>query len=94
MAEFVMKGVDGWSYKEGDKILESEEKTDIETAHRIPVYVLYYTAWADENGRVVYGTDIYKQDRKLIEKLSNIDGFSLPGDNDLRLAGSGHSSDL
>ena len=72
-------------------ILDSLKKTEKYTPQSIPVYVLYYTAWVDQQGRVVYGTDIYKQDKRLIEKLANLDGFAIPGHTIDRVAISGRA---
>ena len=74
-----------------EQILETEEKTDLEIENEIPVYVMYYTVWTDSQGRVVYGTDIYKQDDILFTKLSDLDGFYVPGHNNPDKANSGRS---
>lgn len=89
MAQFIMEYEAGWRDAEMEEIFETKEKTDIEIAHKMPVYVLYYTVWTDSRGRVVYGTDIYNQDSKLITKLSNIDGFYIPRHNKDNMSSSG-----
>ena len=38
----------------------------------IPVYVLYLTAWADENGTAYFTRDVYDRDRQLIDALKQI----------------------
>ncbi len=86
VAQFVMAGRKGWSSRDMQETLETGEKTDIEIKNHIPVYVLYYTAWIGEKGQVVYGTDVYNYDRKLIELLEAIDGFYIPRHNDPDLA--------
>lgn len=91
MAHFIMKYEEGWSTREMEQILETEEKTDLEIENEIPVYVMYYTVWTDSQGRVVYGTDIYKQDDILFTKLSDIDGFYVPGHNNPHKTNSGRS---
>ncbi len=81
VADFVMKGQRGWGSELKEEVFESMQKTDFDIRERIPVYVLYYTAWIGDKGRVVYGTDVYNYDEKLIELLQKIDGFVLPGHN-------------
>ncbi|MCB1562109.1 MAG: L,D-transpeptidase family protein [Alphaproteobacteria bacterium] len=81
MASFIMEGRSGWRGEDMRAVLETLNTTDIEIQNYIPVYVLYYTAWLDENGRVIYGPDIYKQDQKLLKMLSNLDALYIPVDN-------------
>jgi murein L,D-transpeptidase YcbB/YkuD len=81
MAAFVMNGQQGWALPMMQEILQTGATTDLAISRPIPVYVLYYTAWADAQGRVVYGNDIYRQDPRLTARLSAIDGFAIPGHN-------------
>jgi len=37
--------------------------------HKIPVYIAYFTAWADENGRVNFYEDVYNRDHRLARML-------------------------
>ena len=82
VAEFIMRDNESWSEDSMDNILETLEKTDVPLDDSIPVYVLYYTVWIDDSGKVIYGFDVYRQDKKLIDKLANIDGFHIPGHNE------------
>jgi len=36
----------------------------------VPVYLVYFTAWAEENGDVYFREDIYDHDRELLSALS------------------------
>ncbi len=81
MAHFIMKQRPGWSQDRHDRILASAEKTDLYIRDPIPVYILYYTAWLDSSGRIIYGQDLYDFDRNLIKMLRDIDGIFIPVDN-------------
>lgn len=81
MTDFILDAHDDWSKRRTKDVLYSGKKTDVEITQPIPVYLLYYTAWAGENGRIVLGHDVYKQDRKLIKLLRSIDGFFIPRQN-------------
>ena len=87
MAQFVMKGNEDWAPKKLEEMLALRGTRDLLIEEQIPVYVLYYTVWADEQGRIVYGNDIYNQDRKLTAALENLDGFRIPGHNEKIVAG-------
>ena len=88
MASFVMDGTRDWSDEKMTAMIDSRRMRDVAIENKIPVYVLYYTVWVDEQGRVVYGNDIYRQDGQLIKELERLDGFRIPGHNDNRMAGS------
>lgn len=83
MAEFLLSDVDGWSNEKTESILASYKKTDIVIPEKVPVYVLYYTNWLDDNGRIIYGNDIYGLDKKLMAEIQNIDGFDIPVHNNI-----------
>jgi murein L,D-transpeptidase YcbB/YkuD len=81
MAAFVMGDEKGWDAKRLNAVLDAGKTRDEQITEPFPVYILYYTAWADEYGRIIFGNDIYGLDEKLIQALSDIDGFDLPGHN-------------
>jgi murein L,D-transpeptidase YcbB/YkuD len=82
MAAFVMAGTKGWSAEKMESLIADGKTHDVKIANPIPVYILYYSAWTDEYGRIIFGNDIYDLDKKLIRELSAIDGFTLPGHNE------------
>jgi murein L,D-transpeptidase YcbB/YkuD len=43
--------------------------------------MLYYTVWVGEDGKIIYGNDLYNYDQKTIERLQAIDGIYVPVDN-------------
>lgn len=48
-----------------DKVLAAKDERWIRLPERIPVHLVYFTAWADEEGTVHFRPDIYKRDRPL-----------------------------
>ena len=78
MAEWIMRGTDGWSKDKMFATLESMKVTDIRIENPIPVQVVYYTTWMDDDGNIVYGNDVYNYDEKLIAELSKLDAFRIP----------------
>ncbi|MGB4106232.1 MAG: L,D-transpeptidase family protein [Alphaproteobacteria bacterium] len=81
VAEFVMAGEKGWDLNKITTVIAQGRTSDRLISNKIPVYILYYTAWIDDQGRVVFGRDIYGRDKILAEALEKVDGISLAGHN-------------
>lgn len=59
------RGYDDARYKKESR--KSKEKwINLKGDKRYPVFLNYYTAWADDNGKVHYNSDIYGYDKALI----------------------------
>ncbi len=83
IAEFVMAGEKGWDLNKITSVIAQGRTSDRLITNKIPVYILYYTAWIDDQGRVVFGRDIYGRDKSLAEELEKVDGISLAGHNEV-----------
>lgn len=92
VANFVLGSERDWSSREMEDILETGKTTEVMTSEPFPAYIIYQTIWLDDRGRIVYGPDVYKRDRELIEVLAKMDGYKLP-DMDTRYASIEGSSD-
>jgi murein L,D-transpeptidase YcbB/YkuD len=55
-----------------DSRIDSGESTTVRLKHKLPVHLVYFTAWPDENGRVVYYDDIYGRDARMEKAYSEI----------------------
>ena len=68
LAEQVLVGVEGdWSAARVRERIATGETLNVNLAQPIPVYVLYWTAWVDADGRAHFATDIYGRDRRMVE---------------------------
>lgn len=74
LAEFIL-APDGWTEDKIADVIAKTKTRDIMLAQPIPVYILYYTAWVDDRGRVVFGSDIYDYDQIIAARLKAIDGI-------------------
>ncbi len=81
LAEFIMSGEKGWDIGKIASVIAAGRTSDRLITKKIPVYILYYTVWIDDRGRVVFGRDIYNRDKALDTALSNVDGLSSAGHN-------------
>lgn len=52
------------------RVLESGRETTVRLDRPLPVHLLYWTAWVDDQGRIQYRRDIYQRDQALINALN------------------------
>ncbi len=63
LAEYLLQDQQEWtSLRIGEAAHGSTERT-VRLTKAVPVHLLYWTAWADENGRIYFRDDIYGRDR-------------------------------
>ncbi len=48
------------------------ETTDIGLERKVPLYIDYYTAWVDKDGKINFRDDVYNKDKKLAEAMKGI----------------------
>ena len=65
VAEYVLGGKRGWDREAVLKAVESGKPKTIVLPEPVPVHILYWTAWVDEDGTAHFRRDIYGRDRRL-----------------------------
>jgi len=60
----------GWSHAKVDKHIGYGETQSVPLPAKIPVHITYFTAWPDENGKILYFSDIYGRDKTMEKALS------------------------
>lgn len=60
-----------WNAQKIDEAMQSGKEKNYSLNHKIPVYIAYFTAWADENGNVAFFEDVYQRDGRLAHLLYN-----------------------
>jgi murein L,D-transpeptidase YcbB/YkuD len=69
LAEYVLQGNPNWSpEKISAAIAEWVERT-VQLPKPIPIHILYWTAWVDEDGTIQFRNDIYGRDKPLGKAL-------------------------
>ena len=52
-----------------DQILASGRETQVDLEEQIPVHIVYWTAWVDEDGRPQYRRDVYGRNARLWDAM-------------------------
>ncbi len=69
LALAITKKHGGWDEAKVDKAMHSDSENIFKIKDKIPVYIAYFTAWADEDGNVAFFDDVYKRDDRLAHLL-------------------------
>jgi len=78
IAQFILSHNKDWSKRDIQRLIDTEKTENIKASTSFPVFIVYQTIWKDKNGKLVFGSDIYKRDKDLIESLAASNGFWLP----------------
>jgi L,D-transpeptidase YcbB len=71
MADYLLKTDSTWNHDRIVETIKSKEEKYIPLKKKIPVYILYFTVWIDEQGNPHFHKDIYGHDKKLEKELFN-----------------------
>jgi L,D-transpeptidase YcbB len=69
LALYLLRSNNIWNQKRLDKALKTNREIEIKIEPRIPVYIVYFTAWVDVNGNLNFRNDIYDLDNELAKEI-------------------------
>ncbi len=69
LAEYVLSDDDQWTQESIRNAISTRERKVIVLKKRIPVHILYRTAWVSPNGTLHFRKDIYERDKPLDKAL-------------------------
>ncbi|KGO95007.1 L,D-transpeptidase family protein [Flavobacterium subsaxonicum] len=69
LAIAITKKDGNWSEKKVDEAMNAGKESNYALKTKIPVYIAYFTAFADENGNVAFFDDVYNRDNSLANLL-------------------------
>lgn len=70
LASAIMRNDFGWTERQTIAAMSSGNQKVYNLKTKIPVYIAYFTAWADDEGNVAFYPDLYGHDAKLSDLLS------------------------
>lgn len=71
LANAILEDDKNWNASKIDKAMNANKELSYSLKKKIPVYIAYFTAGADENGNVSFFEDIYSRDGRLASLLYN-----------------------
>ena len=69
MAEWLLRNDPAWPKEKIVRAMNQTHETSVKLKEAIPVFIIYYTAWVDENGLLNFRDDVYEHDKELIKKM-------------------------
>jgi murein L,D-transpeptidase YcbB/YkuD len=70
----------GWSREQvAAQLKQSGNAQQVQLSQKVPVYVVYFTAWPHADGQVAYSADVYGRDAYVRKALDKIEQVRLPG---------------
>jgi murein L,D-transpeptidase YcbB/YkuD len=85
LAQYLLRDQKDWTPEKISAAMNSSNEQIVKLNKSVPVLITYYTAWADENGKLHFGNDIYGHDQRTAAMLftssglNNHPGTTLPG---------------
>lgn len=72
LVQFLLEDDPDWGPDRIKEVLASGMEQTIILRDPMPVHILYLTAWADDDGTVYFGRDVYNRDPQLIKALNEV----------------------
>ncbi len=69
MANWLLRDDPQWTPEKIDAAMNSGDEKFVKLKKPVPVIIMYYTAWVDQNGQLNFRDDIYKHDETLSKKM-------------------------
>jgi len=69
LAAYMLRDDPAWTRERIEAAIESGETRAIRVREPVAVHILYWTAWAGDDGRVRFRRDIYLRDAALVRAL-------------------------
>lgn len=76
LANYILEK-ENWSPEKVSKSLKPGKELWVPLSTEIPVFIVYFTAWVENDGKLHFRNDIYNRDRKLKEELIGADSISV-----------------
>lgn len=68
LAEYLLRNTPGWDRTNIENTIAQRQEKYITLPEKLPVYLVYFTAWVDEAGNVHFRDDIYGHDKQLAKE--------------------------
>ena len=71
LAEYLLRNKPGWDANTINETIATREEKYVTLPEKLPVYLVYFTTWVDDAGKVHFRDDIYGHDKALAKQYFN-----------------------
>ncbi len=71
LAKYLLRNEPEWTDEKIEEAMNAEEEKTVKLVNKVPVYIAYFTAWVDGDGKLNFRDDIYGHNQRL-KKLMNL----------------------
>jgi murein L,D-transpeptidase YcbB/YkuD len=68
LAKYILRGYSEWDDARILNAMASGTEQHVKLTDKIPVHIVYFTAWVDENGGLHFQQDVYKYDARQLQQ--------------------------
>jgi murein L,D-transpeptidase YcbB/YkuD len=69
MAEWLLRNDPNWPTSKIVDAMNATTEKPVRLKDPVPVFIIYYTAWVDDQGELNFRDDVYKHDSELMKKM-------------------------
>ena len=69
LAELLLSNKDDWTRDKIDNVVASGNLKTVRLKKKVPVHLLYWTSWVDDDGTLAFRDDIYNRDKAILESM-------------------------
>ncbi|MBL7746869.1 MAG: L,D-transpeptidase family protein, partial [Chitinophagaceae bacterium] len=69
MAEWLLRNYPEWPKEKIVSAMNQTTEKGVKLKEAIPVFIIYYTSWVDDEGQLNFRDDVYQHDADLIKKM-------------------------
>ncbi len=69
MAEWLLRNDPAWNREKIVSAMNQTTERPVKLKDQVPVFIIYYTAWVDNDGNLNFRDDVYEHDSELIKKM-------------------------
>ncbi len=69
MAEWLLRNDPEWNKEKIVSAMNQTKEKSVKLNKPVPVFIIYYTAWVDNDGQLNFRDDVYQHDSELVKKM-------------------------
>jgi murein L,D-transpeptidase YcbB/YkuD len=69
LAQFLLRNDSSWNNEKINAAMNTGKERTVTLSQRVPVFIVYFTAFVDRDGKINFRNDIYERDNRLAEMI-------------------------